>query len=43
VDEKIATALVDEILFGKLSGGGKVICQLQKERENSTIVFVYSA
>lgn len=43
VDEKIATALVDEILFGKLSGGGKVICQLQKERENSAIVFVYSA
>ena len=43
VDEKIATALVDEILFGKLSGGGKVICQLQKERENSTIAFEFSA
>jgi ATP-dependent Clp protease ATP-binding subunit ClpA len=43
VDEKIATALVDEILFGQLSGGGKVICQLQKKGEDSTIAFEFSA
>ena len=43
VDEKIATALVDEILFGKLSGGGKVICQLQKKGEDSSIAFEFSA
>ncbi|MBO5730360.1 MAG: ATP-dependent Clp protease ATP-binding subunit ClpA [Treponema sp.] len=43
VDEKIATALVDEILFGQLSGGGKVICQLQKKGEDSTIAFKFSA
>ncbi|MBO5690471.1 MAG: ATP-dependent Clp protease ATP-binding subunit ClpA, partial [Spirochaetaceae bacterium] len=43
VDEKIATALVDEILFGQLSGGGKVICQLQKKGEDSSIAFEFSA
>lgn len=43
VDEKIATALVDEILFGKLSGGGKVICQLKVENEASSLAFEFSA
>ena len=43
VDEKIATPLVDEILFGQLSGGGKVICQLKVENEASSLVFAFSA
>ena len=43
VDEKIATPLVDEILFGQLSGGGKVICQLKVENEASSLAFAFSA
>ncbi len=43
VDEKIATPLVDEILFGQLSGGGKVICQLKVENEASSLAFEFSA
>ena len=43
VDEKIATPLVDEILFGQLSGGGKVICQLKVENEASSLTFAFSA
>ena len=43
VDEKIAVALVDEILFGQLAGGGKVICQLQKKDDGSSIAFEFSA
>ena len=43
VDEKIAVALVDEILFGQLAGGGKVTCQLQKKDDASSIAFEFSA
>ena len=43
VDEKIAMALVDEILFGQLAGGGKVTCQLQKKDDASSIAFEFSA
>ena len=43
VDEKIAMALVDEILFGQLAGGGKVTCQLQKKDDDSSIAFEFSA
>ena len=43
VDEKIAMALVDEILFGQLVGGGKVTCQLQKKDDASSIAFEFSA
>ena len=43
VDEKIAMALVDEILFGQLAGGGKVTCQLQKKDDGSSIAFEFSA
>lgn len=43
VDEKIATPLVDEILFGQLSGGGKVICQLKVENEASSLAFEFFA
>ena len=43
VDEKIAVALVDEILFGQLAGGGKVTCQLQKKDDDSSIAFEFSA
>ena len=43
VDEKIAMALVDEILFGQLVGGGKVTCQLQKKDDGSSIAFEFSA
>ena len=43
VDEKIAVALVDEILFGQLAGGGKVTCQLQKKDDGSSIAFEFSA
>ncbi|MCR5607379.1 MAG: ATP-dependent Clp protease ATP-binding subunit ClpA [Treponema sp.] len=38
VEEKIASPLVDEVLFGKLSNGGKVFVSLKNEELN----FVYS-
>ena len=31
IDEKISAQLVDEVLFGKLSQGGKVICDYNDE------------
>lgn len=37
VDEKISTPLVDEVLFGKLKKGGKVICDV----EGKEVVFKY--
>ena len=40
VDELIATPLVDEVLFGRLSSGGKVTATL--DGSGSSVVFLYA-
>lgn len=39
VDEKIATPLVDEILFGQLAGGGQVCCRLEEVEGKKQVQF----
>lgn len=39
VDEHIKKALVDELLFGKLSTGGRVLVKV----ENSSLIFEYKS
>jgi ATP-dependent Clp protease ATP-binding subunit ClpA len=42
VDSEIATPLVDEVLFGKLSAGGKVTAGVEKEKDGlSKIIFTF--
>ena len=42
IDEKISSALVDEVLFGNLSNGGKAICNVNdKDSENKEVVFAF--
>ncbi len=41
VDERIATPLVDEILFGRLSAGGRVVCALEDCQEKKSVSFRY--
>lgn len=41
VDESIATPLVDEILFGRLASGGRVVCALEDCQGKKSLVFSY--
>ena len=34
IEDKIANQLVDEVLFGKLSKGGKVTCHIDKSNSD---------
>ena len=43
VEEIISSQLVDEVLFGKLSHGGKVICDTDKNPDSNGIIFRYEA
>ena len=47
VENYISANLVDEVLFGKLSQGGKVICDADKntnsEQNSNGIIFRYEA
>ena len=40
VDEKIATPLVDKILFGELANGGEIRCKVEETEGQKRVLFL---